>query len=333
MGIREQTRSDHKDSLDGSASSAMKNISSLVSVVIPSFNHARYLKLAIESILNQNYKHVECFVIDGLSSDGTLEILKSYGNKIRWVSEADRGQVDAINKGFKLTQGEIFTWLNADDQWRTPDAVSKAVKFLNQHQDVAVVYGLSRDLDEAGKDVGETYSHAWDLAYSVEFCDHCIPQSASFMRRSAFEKVGMLDERFRQRFDHDLWLRIGLNEKIKQIPEVLALTSNQKGVTFTSGVESSCVEIIKKFYTLPGISEMLLKKKKRALSNAYLRGIQYSWQRNHDFVQMLKGVVGAVGSDVTNVPRIVLTFLRFVSLLAKLVSDRIGQSFKYDNKH
>jgi len=92
-----------------------ENDNPLVSVVIPSLNRAEFLEATIESVLNQDYPHIECIVVDGGSRDGSLKILESYGERIKWISEPDEGHANAINKGWKMSKGDILSWLNVDD--------------------------------------------------------------------------------------------------------------------------------------------------------------------------------------------------------------------------
>src|SRR5689334_5347243 len=120
----------------------------LVSVVIPTFNTQRFLRDTIDSVLEQDYPNIECIVVDGGSTDGTLEILESYGDAITWISEPDEGHADAINKGWRMCHGEILTWLNADDLWAVPDAALAAAGYLQEHPDVDIVYGDCGLLDE-----------------------------------------------------------------------------------------------------------------------------------------------------------------------------------------
>src|SRR5262245_25211876 len=124
----------------------MSQTTPLVSIVTPSFNHARYIEATIRSVLAQDYSPIEYAVIDGASTDGTVEILRRYQDRIAWVSEPDRGQTDAINKGFARTRGQILAWLNSDDTLKK-GAVSAAVEFLQSHPDVAMVYGDANFID------------------------------------------------------------------------------------------------------------------------------------------------------------------------------------------
>src|SRR5690242_15198953 len=122
----------------------------LVSVVVPTLNRPALLRSTIESILGQDYPRLECIVIDAGQNPETLELLRSYGDRLTWQSRPDRGAFDAINDGWKQAKGEILAWLNDDDTWVTPGAVSTAVAYLQQHPDIDVVYGDCGGLDVTG---------------------------------------------------------------------------------------------------------------------------------------------------------------------------------------
>lgn len=273
----------------------------LISVVIPCLNRAHFLMPTIESVLQQDYLHIECIVVDGGSTDDTLEILKCYGKKIKWVSEPDNGHADAINKGWKMSKGDILTWLNADDMWVVPNAASQAVSYLQEHPDVDVMYGECGSIDMDGNVVGMTYFHEWDLEYAVEYCDHCIPQPAAFIRRRILEKVGWLHTTFYQKKDHELWLRIGLVGHIQHVPILLAHERNQQGLSF-DGVTAApaCVQVTRKFYSLPNIPLPLQRKRLRAISNAYLRGIDYAFDGGQHWSIIFKYLFKAIMADPSN---------------------------------
>ena len=120
-----------------------------LSIVTPSFNTGRYLGAAVASVLSQDWPHIDYLVMDGGSTDNTPDVLRSFGEKLRWISEKDRGQSDAINKGFAQTTGEILTWLNADDAYAT-GAVRTAMEYFQAHPDVALVYGNADYIDARG---------------------------------------------------------------------------------------------------------------------------------------------------------------------------------------
>ncbi|HTX79640.1 MAG TPA: glycosyltransferase family 2 protein, partial [Longilinea sp.] len=120
----------------------------LVSIVTPSFNQARFLERTIRSVLEQTDADIEYLVVDGGSTDGSVEIIQKYADRLAWwVSEKDKGQTDAINKGFSHAHGEILAWLNSDDTYE-PHAISEAVAFLQAHPDTGMVYGDANFIDE-----------------------------------------------------------------------------------------------------------------------------------------------------------------------------------------
>ena len=123
----------------------------LVSIVTPSYNQSRFIEDTIRSVLSQDYPQIEYMIVDGGSTDGSVEIIKRYEDQLAWwVSERDQGQTDAINKGFARATGDILAWLNSDDTYE-PGAVSAAVKYLQEHPEVGMVYGDCNYIDENGE--------------------------------------------------------------------------------------------------------------------------------------------------------------------------------------
>ncbi len=119
----------------------------LVSIITPSFNQAPFLEETIQSVLTQDYEDIEYIIVDGGSSDGSVEIVKRYDSELAWwVSETDQGQTDAVNKGFERARGDIFAWINSDDSY-LPGTVSDAVGFLKDHPEVGMVYGDANFID------------------------------------------------------------------------------------------------------------------------------------------------------------------------------------------
>jgi len=254
----------------------------LVSLVIPCLNRANFLVPTIESVLQQDYPNVECIVVDGGSTDGTIEVLRGYEGRVKWVSESDDGHADAINKGWHMCKGEILAWLNADDVWSGPNTVSQAIAFLEAHPAVDVVYGDCGSIDVDGNLVGMSYVREWDLEYAVEYCDHCIPQPAAFIRRRILEQVGWLDTNLII-MDRVLWYRIGLRGTLKHVPIVWAHGRRHPSFWHTNSyiVAADCVRIIRKFFDNPDLPANFLGMKGRAISNAYLRGMDYAWIGRH----------------------------------------------------
>jgi len=178
----------------------------LVSIITPSYNQVNYLEGTIQSVLNQTYTNLEYIIIDGGSTDGSIEIIKKYEDKLSvWVSESDQGQSDAINKGFQLANGEIQAWINSDDLYY-PNAVEDAVDCLIENPQVGMVYGDTDLMDETGQMIGKFKARQTDNKRLMQgYVD--IPQPAAFWRRSLWEQVGPLDINLLYAMDFDLWIR------------------------------------------------------------------------------------------------------------------------------
>ena len=192
----------------------------LVSIITPSFNQARYLETTIQSVLSQDYPRLEYIVIDGGSNDGSVEIIKKYENHLAyWISEKDKGQADAINKGLARANGEILAWLNSDDYY-LPNAISIAGKIFEENPDIGMVYGDMLAVDEHG----QTINHLKYKQLSLEdlLCFQIIGQPAVFFRRETFEKAGGLETTFHFLLDHHLWIRIAQQGKILHVPQTWA---------------------------------------------------------------------------------------------------------------
>jgi glycosyltransferase involved in cell wall biosynthesis len=241
----------------------------LISIVTPSFNHAAFIEKTILSVLDQDYPQIEYIVMDGGSTDGTLDILEKYGDRLTWVSEPDKGQSDAINKGFRMASGEILTWLNCDDVY-LPGAVRTAVQFLAEHPNVAMAYGGANYKNDAGELIKRGRSVNFDPSRP---CETIIPQPAAFFRKRAFEEAGELDIDLHYRMDLDLWVRMALKFKINAIPYILVdiRTSLDTKTSSLSERHWSELALIGQRYGLAAITpEYILKE--RALKY-YYRGI------------------------------------------------------------
>jgi glycosyltransferase involved in cell wall biosynthesis len=194
----------------------------LVTVVTPSFNQGRFIRATIESVLKQDYPRIEYLVTDGGSTDETVSILREYSDRIRWVSEPDRGQAHAINKGWRQAAGSIVAYLNSDDVY-LPGAVTHAVTALEAHPKAAAVYGEGYHVDEAGAILERYPTEPFDVGRLREACFICQP--TVFLRRDAVERAGYLDESLRYCMDYDLWIRLARAGKIfGHTPHYLAST-------------------------------------------------------------------------------------------------------------
>lgn len=183
----------------------------LVSIVTPSFNQAPFIEETLRSVLEQDYPALEYIIVDGGSTDGSPEIIARYaarypGRLAWWVSEKDRGQTDALNKGFARATGQILAWLNSDDTY-LPHAVSEAVAYLQDHPEAGMVYGDADLIDARGAVLGRFPARQTDYARLRRGYVH-IPQQAAFFRAGLWRQVGPLDPTFYFAMDYDLWVRL-----------------------------------------------------------------------------------------------------------------------------
>lgn len=200
----------------------------LVSIITPSYQQDKFIQETIESIISQSYSNLEHIVIDGGSTDRTVEILQSYdylGDRFRWVSEKDRGQSHAINKGLAMAKGEIIGWLNSDDTYMT-HAVEKAVLALQQNPQWGMVYGRANYTDEQNQVIYPYPVEPFQLNRLYETCFICQP--ATFIRKEVFDRVGGIDESFHFCMDYELWMRISKHYPIGFIEDVLATSRMHK---------------------------------------------------------------------------------------------------------
>lgn len=178
----------------------------LVSIITPSFNQAAFLEQTLRSVLEQDYPHLEYWVIDGGSTDGSVAIIKKYQNQLAgWVSEKDRGQADGINKGFVKATGEIIGWLNSDDVYY-PGAIRAAVEAFRAHPQAGFVFSDVESIDGDGKAFNLMRYGDWKLDDLMAF--NIIGQPGVFMRREVLEQAGFLDLSFNYLLDVQLWLKM-----------------------------------------------------------------------------------------------------------------------------
>jgi len=196
----------------------------LVSVLTPSFNQRQWLGETLDSVARQTYPHLEHVVVDGGSTDGSVDVLHGALPAGSWVSEPDGGQSDALNKAFARSRGEIIGWLNSDDAYLFDDVVESVVEYFHAHPDADVVYGHAALVSENG-----SLLHVmWMPPYSKGrlWRENFISQPAVFIRRRALED-GFLDESFHYTMDHELWLRLAAKHSFGRINKVLAIDRHQ----------------------------------------------------------------------------------------------------------
>ena len=189
----------------------------LVSIITPSFNQAAFLEQTLRSVLEQDYPNIEYWVIDGGSTDNSVEIIKQYAPRLAgWVSEKDRGQADGVNKGFAKATGEIIGWLNSDDLYH-PEAISGAVEAFRLHPEASFVFSDVESIDEHGNAFNLMHYGDWKLPDLMTF--NIIGQPGVFMRRAVLEQAGYLDLSYNYLLDVQLWLRMAAIAEPYYAPE------------------------------------------------------------------------------------------------------------------
>ena len=199
-----------------------------ISVVTPSYNQGQFIEATIQSVLSQDYPHVEYFVIDGGSADESASIIEKYASQLKyWCSEPDEGQADAIGKGFDLCTGDILCWLNSDDLL-LPGALSAVAKFFSDHPKIDAVSGGGFYVDESGRPYRRGFGTcslgvaATANRFRFLQAQDGVFQMATFWRREAYLAVGGIDRSLQFIMDLDLFTRLAQRSRFGRLPELLA---------------------------------------------------------------------------------------------------------------
>jgi glycosyltransferase involved in cell wall biosynthesis len=254
----------------------------LVSIVTPSYNQAAYLEQTLTSVLDQDYPRLEYLVVDGASTDGSVEIIRRYAGKLAWwVSEKDSGQAEAINKGFSHARGEIVAWLNSDDYY-LPGTISAVVRAFHANPEALLVYGDMQAVDSVGRVINLlTYRQ---LSLEGLLCFHIIGQPAVFMRRAALEQAGELDLAYHCMLDHQLWLRIVMNGEITHIEQTWSAARYHpaaKNRARAAEFGSESFKILEWALTRPELAPVLAKISRRARASAHRVDARYLLDGGH----------------------------------------------------
>jgi len=241
----------------------------LVTIVTPSYNQAEYLEATIQSVLAQDYPNLEYLIVDGGSTDGSFEIIEKYADRISWwVSELDQGQAEAINKGLRRARGEVVAWLNSDDLY-LPGAIHQAVTSLESNPALGLVFGEALTIDLQGQPLNQLIFGDWGLTELMRFRIICQP--AVFIRRSALEQAGTLDENFHFMLDHHLWLRIADVAPIQYIPQLWAAARHHpaaKNVAQAAAFAEEIYRVLSWLETNPAFGDRFQADRRHILGGA-----------------------------------------------------------------
>lgn len=245
-----------------------------VSIVTPSYNQAAFLEATIRSVLDQDYPHLEYIIIDGGSTDDSVDIIRKYADRLAyWVSERDAGQADAINKGWRRATGEIIAYLNSDDTYE-PDAIRTAATYLMQHPETDMVYGHCYQMNQTGEHVGLLRAVPVNIYTLLQ--RNSIMQPTTFFRRRVLDAVGMLDVALGHSMDFDLWLRIALNHRIDALPVPLAnFRAHDESKSFAKPFVfvQDRKRILARFFANPQLDPSIRALEHQAFVNSYLTTI------------------------------------------------------------
>lgn len=227
-----------------------KRYSPLVSIITPVLNCSQYIEQCIQSVLAQDYPSIEHVLIDGCSTDGTLDIIKRYNDrypdKIVFISEPDGGACDAWNKGWRLSKGEILGWLGGDDFYE-PGAIATVVEFFKSNLDAYFVFGRCNLIDDRNRKILTVGTNDFDLDTVLSSCTSVIPNPSAFYKQEVIKKIGQLRTDINC-CDFDYWIRVGKIYKIYHMNEVLSSFRIHKNST--SGSKNSYRIYAKERYQL-----------------------------------------------------------------------------------
>jgi hypothetical protein len=218
----------------------------LVSIITPSFNAEGFLEDAIQSVVSQDYPHLEHIIIDGASTDSTLDILGRYGPPVTWLSEPDQGQADALNKGFRRAKGDIIGWLNADDTYQ-PDVIRSAITFMQAHPEVDLVYGNFNFIDGYNQVIKRHSTVPFALEKFL-YGDAIIPQTSMFFRKRVLAQSGGVNPDLHYTMDWEFTFRLARTYQVKRVNETwgnFRIVEGTKSVQHTERFWPEMIKIVR----------------------------------------------------------------------------------------
>ena len=265
-----------------------------ISIVTPSYNQFEYIEETILSVIQQNYPNLEYIIIDGGSTDGSIEIIKKYEKYLSyWISEPDTSHANALNKGFAKSTGEIMAWINSDDKY-FPWSFNTIAEVYSQNPDVLWTVGAYSNIDENGillTEGSRAVSLVYKNVYSYLFKDLHIQQESVFWRRSLWDLAGgKLNEDISLLIDTELWCRFFLHAKLWHIPQPI-------GCFRISGFNRSFGNNIQVLFDIEKTNQFLRSNLPKAILDGLSLIEKYNQQLNHYYKE-----IGNVNSRIRNNP-------------------------------
>ncbi len=288
-----------------------------ISITTPSYNQAPYLEETIRSVLLQNYCDLEYFVIDGGSTDGSVDIIRKYESWLTgWISEPDDGQSAAINKGWRRSSGELIAWLNSDDAYE-PGALFKIATFAVGNPDVELMYGDCWIVDQEGRPVRMAPADSFDLARLLAD-DWIIPQQSAFVRRTVYDDLGGVDESLHYVMDWEYWLRIALaGRRIRYTPIPVAMFRTwpgRKSGTQQSKWVAEKLGVLDRIYDRSAGAANIRRLRRSAYNAVHLKTAKAMYkdglhkQARHHYALAVKAAPLS-GSNLIHLRKMVVSFL------------------------
>ncbi len=253
----------------------------LVSIVTPSYNQAQFLEETIQSVLGQDYEPLEYVIVDDGSTDGSVGIVERYADRLAWwTAQENRGQVPAVNRGFRHATGEYMAYLNSDDTL-LPGAVSRMTGELESDPGLLLVYGDARYTDESSQVTGYLPSREFDVATMVRSADNHVVQPSTMWRREAWERFGPFDERGWYFFDFEFFLQFP-PERVRRIPEPLStyrIHAEAKSTgAFATRLARDHARLADAFFTSERLPATARRYVREGRSSAYLLGAEFAYE-------------------------------------------------------
>ncbi len=248
----------------------------IISIITPSFNQAKYLEAAMQSVISQDYPSLEYIVVDGGSTDGSQEIIEKYTEKLAWwVSEKDQGQADAFNKGLKHASGKYIGWLNSDDLF-FDHTIAEAVQLLDTNPEVSFVFGDVQSINDNGQPINIMKYGSWGLLDLMKF--RIIGQPAVFMRKDFLDSISGLDTSYHLLLDHHLWLQLASKGPILYSQKIWAAArfhSEAKNLAQAEKFGQEAYRLVEWMENNPDLNALFLANHNKILAGAHRMDARY----------------------------------------------------------